>query len=248
MTPIFSPEFKEGLDVERYGLFHSKDSNKSAKIIPFKGGPAIEFSLDRLKDKVIHRTELNPKNLPSNHFDQGLYARFGKSYHYSVSIFTPKDWSPDTLTESIVQWHSRPDKDEENLIISPPLALYVGSSQGKAMDRYWLRVRAIKDNPPKIKSGKVIYDIDSEHNLGKIIPGTWERWRFEIAWDYSKFGFTSVFRNGKRIVTLRQPNCMNDKHGPYWKFGIYKWDWKKGKRGPVTSRKYYYKDIKISAE
>ena len=81
-----------------------------------------------------------------------------------------------------------------------------------------------------------------------IDKGKWVDWVFHVKWSYEKDGFIEIWKDGFQIVSDNGPNCYNDEKGPYFRFGPYKWPWKKDdKTAPsvVTQRIIYFDEIRI---
>ena len=55
--------------------------------------------------------------------------------------------------------------------------------------------------------------------------------------------------NNKLVYSrLNMPNCYNDLLSPYFKIGIYKWDWAGTSKSVTTSRVVYIDEVRIGNE
>jgi Polysaccharide lyase len=171
---------------------------------------AVRIDLDRYKDKIPERTELVPKNLPAQAFDNGKLARIGQEYWYGISVFVPSTWRADNSYEVVTQWHGNTQGAAIALCMDC-LCVSAGlHGRTEIADRWLLMV-----------NGKPI-------NLGYIAPsvGKWVDWVFRIRWSPSSAGRVTVWRNKQQAVDISGPNMKPETQGPYWKFGIYKSPWK----------------------
>jgi hypothetical protein len=77
--------------------------------------------------------------------------------------------------------------------------------------------------------------------------GKWTQWVLHIKWSYQEDGFLTLWKDGTVVLDLpNYPNTYNDKYGPYFKFGIYKWAWKhQQNRVGMPPRVIYYDDLYI---
>jgi hypothetical protein len=162
----------------------------------------------------------------------------GSEYWYGFSIFIPDNWATDSSGEILAQWHNTPDAGEAGG--SPPLALSVSGATWFISNK-WDSERVAK------KSG---YDGSVAYSVGTVGKGEWTDWVFHIKWSYQgKDGLLEVWKNGKRVVQKHGPNTFNDAKGPYFKFGIYKWDWRNpsGGRGnsKVSKRVVYHDTVRV---
>ena len=82
-------------------------------------------------------------------------------------------------------------------------------------------------------------------NLGSYSGdlGKWVDWEFSIHWDYNEKGELVVKKDNVTVVNLENISLgYNDKVGNYFKFGVYKWDWKT-KSTSVSERIIYHDDF-----
>lgn len=216
---------------------YSGDGNISGASIvsaPVRSGKkAVRIILDRAMPNKF-RTELQPRG-------KWQAPTFGGTYWYALSVFIGADWVIDPEPELIAQWHGRPDRDLGEHWRNPALALYIHEAHYE-FTRKW---------DSKL-IGNRNYDGQDRTNLGSIRSdiGKWTDWGFQVRWAYrSGSGFTKIWKNGVLVYDARGPNCFNDRAGgPYFKFGIYKWVWKKDRSFVTSHRELYFDDIFVARQ
>ncbi len=163
-------------------------------------------------------------------------TEFNKYYWYRFSVYLPDDWQVDSSREIIDQWHNHPDAGEDYR--NPVLSLRVdGKNWG---------LRSLWDAQKITEINK--YDGDLYVDLGPYQKGVWTDWAVHVRWSYSGTnGFLEVFKNGKSVYKRIGPNTFNDPTGPYFKFGIYKWDWRTGTTD-VKKRVLYQDNVSMVKE
>ncbi|GAA1554002.1 hypothetical protein GCM10009827_088470 [Dactylosporangium maewongense] len=142
---------------------------------------------------------------------------------YGFSIYLPTSWVYDRSPEIVSQWHQC---DAGRCTGgSPPLALM--TEKGR-----WML-----DMP--LRSQKVDLDAYS--------TGTWTDWVFHVVWRTDGGGLLEVWRNGVYKFGFQGRTHADSQGSPYFKFGIYKWDWKPGSTNPsdTTQRTMYYDALRI---
>ncbi|WP_170916740.1 polysaccharide lyase [Dyadobacter psychrophilus] len=187
------------------------------------GSGSIKFDLRREDNIQNPRTELGRE--PNNNQESW----------YGFSLFFPASFIKDPIEESIVQWNSRPDLKEGESWRSAPLFL------GILNDRFVLEVRS--DSNRITKQG---YFSFNRLDLGPVEKETWHDWVFHIKWAYDNTGVIEVWKNGQLILSrLNQPNSYNDAMFPYFKVGIYKWDWATKATVGIDRRTMFVDEISI---
>jgi hypothetical protein len=163
---------------------------------------------------------------------------------YGFSVYLPRggadDFKADPSPEVVGQWHNTPDIDpatgqEEN--VSPPLALQTRNGVWEVV-HLWDDDR-ISSNGKINRAGKVTRRTVGSYASDK---GTWVDWAFRVRWDYRTDaaggdGRLEAYKNGKLVHAYDGPIGTNDATaGPYFKWGLYKWDWNPGPTPAVPSR------------
>lgn len=197
------------------------------------------------------RIELNQNDPDVSGSRRAELARGGDSqngeYWFAFSIFLPMDFAIDRSPEILAQWHNYPDFVLGETWMSPPLALH--TSNGKwLINRLWDN-STVSSNPTIAAKG-----FSRQHDLGAYIAdkGRWTDWVFHIKWGWqaSQDPKLEVYKNGLMVLNQNgQPNTTNDVAAPYFKMGLYKWDWKQDlSRSDLTTRVVYYDRVLIGDE
>ena len=231
---LFEADFDSGGSITKVGFRYS--GNKTAKIVDIGGRRAVKTSLNRFKDEVSYRSEIQPKVFFKRNFiffkDQEAMAVLGKEYRYSISIFLPEDWKFDSYLKMLMQWHGFPDQRLGEKWRYPPISLEIHESKSGIGNNYIIGIRS-DSNKITSTSGhyeRGPYEIIEEFDLGPIIGdlGKWTRWVFQIKWSYRSDGELIVWKDGNIVLErINRPNAYNDEFGPFWKFGVYIPHWTK---------------------
>ncbi len=188
-----------------------------------------------------------------------LSLTIGHEYFIRFRCYLPADWLPDTGldggsggNELIAQIQALPDDGEDYR--SPVIAIYIDGYGRPTNPRYNLVVRY---DDGSYTAG---FNGTEYHFFGNPLDdaGKWVNWIWHVKLDYSTTGsgFTKLYRKDADVVgdTLEDytlvvshdgPNCSNDARGPDVFFGVYVWPWKDGTTGTLSSREYYWDDIRI---
>ena len=165
-------------------------------------------------------------------------------YWFAFSVFLPKDYVIDRSPEILAQWHNYPDFVLGETWMSPPLSLQ--TSNGK-----WLINRLWDDATVSSNLSIAAKGFRRLHDLGLYAADVdrWTDWVFRIKWGWqaSQDPKLEVYKNGVMVLNQNgQPNTTNDVTAPYFKMGIYKWDWKQDPaRSDLTTRVVYYDRVLI---
>ncbi|SEA34620.1 Polysaccharide lyase [Arachidicoccus rhizosphaerae] len=199
-----------------------------SRFVPFNGRPSICFTLQKTdptvengkRAEVFFRAE---KSVPVERW-------------YAFNIWLPASFVADSLPEIVAQWHATPDFSLGEDYRSPPIALEIQNGKYQLATRW--ATQAVNDNDNV--TGK------SSVNFGNVENGKWTQWIFHIIFSYKNDGLIEVWKDGSKFYTKAGPNYYNDQTGPYFKFGIYKWDWLKTDISTtVNKRILYFSDIKF---
>jgi len=154
---------------------------------------------------------------------------------YGFSLFFPHNYENDISTESIVQFQAQPDFNLGETWRSAPLFL------GVLNDRMILEIRT--DANKVTQQGKYTFE---RMDLGPVIKNEWLDFVFHIKWAYNNTGVVELWKNNKLIYSrINKPNCYNDILFPYFKIGIYKWDWEGKSPSTTTKRTIYIDEVRI---
>ncbi|MCC5576279.1 heparin lyase I family protein [Microtetraspora sp. AC03309] len=133
---------------------------------------------------------------------------------YGFSVNLPTSWVPDVSAEIVSQWHQCDDCGGG----SPPLALLTDEGRWKIDFR-----------------GATI-------DLGPYATGTWTDWVFHVKWRTDSQGMFEVWRNGQPVLQRTGATHAGGPRSPYFKFGIYKWDWNDPKKPSDTNERVMFYD------
>ncbi|MEU9574777.1 heparin lyase I family protein [Streptomyces massasporeus] len=140
---------------------------------------------------------------------------------YGFSINLASSWAYDTSAEIVSQWHQCDTACPGG---SPPLALLTDEGRWKIDFR-----------------GQFL-------DLGAYTTGVWVDWVFHVTWRTDSSGVLQVWKNGERVVNRTGATHDGGPRSPYFKFGIYKWDWNTGAPSSTTQRVMYYDALRLGDE
>jgi hypothetical protein len=187
------------------------------------GKGSMRFELRKSDTKHGHRAELGQQ--------PGVVKQEG---WYGFANYFPKEYTADPISEIVAQFHSKPDLDKGEKWRSPPLALAIIN------DRFVLEMR---NDPRPISTGEIKM---TRLDLGPVEKEVWNDWVVHAKWAWDNTGVLEIWKNNKLIVSRKNmPNCYNDATYPYFKIGVYKWDWAKKSTPSVQKRIYYVDEVTI---
>jgi len=207
------------------------ESVQLSRFVPFNGRPSICFTLSKT-DKTVEngkRAEVffkAEKTLPVERW-------------YAFNIWLPASFVYDSLPEIVAQWHGTPDFDLGENYRSPAVDLMIQKGEWHLETRW--ASQAVNDNNSLTGS----FTGKSSIPFGKTVTEKWTQWIFHIKFSYKNDGLLEVWKDGAKIYSRKGPNYYNDKLGPYFKFGIYKWEWMKPQNTNVNKRILYFGDVKL---
>jgi len=191
------------------------------------GNGSMKVELRRNDLPNGHRSELGTK--PGVQNEDGWYA---------VSLYFPSSFTSDSIDDCIIQWQSLPDFTLGEQWRSAPLCL------GVSNDKFFLDTRT--------SAKRVNAQGDYSYNrsdLGLVEKNKWSDWVFHIKWSYDNSGILEIWKNKTKLVSrINLPNSFNDANYPYFKVGIYRYDWDKIANNPITSRTVYVDELKIASK
>lgn len=214
-------------DFENDGLKRWKTSGNAPSISrgPARAGKrAMRTSLDRRQDRVAYRTEVS-----------GPRAKIDEEYWYGFSIYLPQDYRPDRIWEIVAQWHGVPDFDAGENWRNPIMAL--STTNGR-----WSWVSRWDAKRNTFASGKREYGGTHNYDLGPYRKGVWTDWVIHVKWSYGTDGILRVWKNAEPVIDQKGPNAFNDRHGPFFKMGLYKGWRDPDRRSDAVSKRVLYHD------
>lgn len=165
-----------------------------------------------------------------------------EEHWYCVSILLPSGGAEDYALdpgsmELITQWHGVPDGGEPWL---PSILSLITRNGNYQIHRRW-DTNAMSSPPIPVE------EIDLGSYLGD--KGQWVDWIFHIKWGWleSHNPILEVYKNGVKVLDRNGlPNTTNDLLAPYWKLGIYKWEWKENPSlSSIDKRIVYYDSVLV---
>ncbi len=221
-----NPDLNNNPQAGDFYLEHAEDHsfNLEENIIR-KGSTAGRFEIKKGDTKIWggNRTEMSQAQSTTQ--SEGWYG---------FSQYFPDSYTSDSSEEVISQWHVQADEGEATNR-SPSNALIASEGRLKWMLR-WDADRIMTDG----YSDGLIY-ID----LGEIPKNKWIDWVVHIKYSHTNTGTLEVWKDGEKVIDRQnKPNTYNDEKYPYFKFGVYKWEWGNGS----TRRVIYYDEVKIGSK
>ena len=167
--------------------------------------------------------------------EYGVHPKLGpKESWYGFSIFLPSTFEVDKNPASFVQWHAYPDQGEAWR--SPPMFLGV-MGNNFIIDQ---RTDTLKISTPTSQTFKRTV-------LGAATKSKWNDFVVHTKWSHKSDGLVEIWMNDKLILTKEGANCYNDLLNPYFKIGIYKWDFATSLI-QTKSRVIYVDEVRIGNE
>lgn len=84
-------------------------------------------------------------------------------------------------------------------------------------------------------------------DLGPVKKEVWNDWVIHAKWAWDNTGILEVWKDNELIISRKNtPNCYNDLTYPYFKMGIYKWEWASRSTPSVQKRVYFADEVTIA--
>lgn len=193
----------------------------------FQGSKAARFEL----------RDTDPEVASGTRTEVALQPASGKNRWYSFAAYFPADaWGYDNYAEVITQWHSFPDEHLGEQWGSPATKMMVHKGR--------LRFD-VGFNTAQVSSGP---QSETKYDLGAVPTGSWQEFVVHIIHSPYSDGLVEVWQNGKKVVDHKGGNSYNDAKLPFWKFGIYKWDWNGTRTTDVNRRVLYMDNVRVGNE
>jgi hypothetical protein len=221
-----NPDLKDDPQAGDFYLEHAADHSFQLEgCIKREGTTAGRFEINKSDRKIWggHRTEMSQA--------QSTVRAEG---WYGFSQYFPDHYKSDATSEVIGQWHDQADEGE-HVDRSPSNTLLTGEGRIKWMARW--------DADKIMDSG---YSDGLEYiDIGPIPKNEWIDWVVHIKYSHINTGILEVWMNGKKVIDRQNmPNSYYDDTYPYFKFGVYKWNW-----GYTSSQKViYYDEVRVGNE
>jgi len=176
-----------------------------------EGNASVRFELTKADAAKYSSSDPNRFNYTRSELGRGAEA--SKERWYGMSTFFPSDYIADRNDETVMQWRGAEDNATE-AGRNPAIQLITYN------DRFIVKVRYSAD-PINTKANST----EKQFDLGPITKNGWIDWVFHIKFSYGSDGVLEVWKNKQKVINYLGPNSYNDQRLPYFKFGIYKWNW-----------------------
>ena len=159
----------------------------------------------------------------------------GQERWYGFSQYFPASYVFDSTPELAGQWHDQPDEGES--ASRTPSNFIMIRNNRFIWYLSWDADAITYNNSP---------DRFMEIDLGPVPKDQWIDWVVHIKFAYDNTGILEVWKNGEKVIDRHnQPNSYNDTKLPYFKLGIYKWDWN---GSSVNQKVMYWDEVRIGNE
>ena len=212
-------------------LTRSKDKKAAAyshtsEATIVKSGLSERFELryDDATIKTSPRSEVTVIPLERNNL---------RRFIISFDVFIPQDYEIDEYYDVLLQAHDSPADNRIDYGLNPNIALRIKGNS-------WFVT--INGEPCTDNLSSKKYTYSSINYLSKIKKECWTHFDFYIKEGYmpEQNPLLIIKMDGKAIFKSSSPNCYNNPRGSYFKYGIYKADWKKGNIGSAKKRVVYF--------
>lgn len=151
----------------------------------------------------------------------------------SFDVFIPQNYEIDEYYDVLMQVHDSPADNRINYGLNPNIALRIKGNS-------WFVTTNGEPDTGNLSSKKYTYS--SINYLGNIRKGYWTHFDFYVKEGYmpEQNPLLIIKMDGKSVFKSSSPNCYNNPRGSYFKYGIYKADWKKGNIGSAKKRIVYF--------
>jgi hypothetical protein len=160
----------------------------------------------------------------------------GEEYWIGFSNYIPNAWRFDNNignADTVFNLHDRTAEGEPSR--AGLLAL-------KVVGNRWF---IVSRSDPRILSTKNSVS-SRQFEAGDVTRGRWNDWVIHIKLAFNRDGVLQVWKDGKRIVDFRGPNCFNDELNSFLKIGIYKPAWKRGEVTDVDRRTINIDEVRVA--
>ncbi|MEH1831128.1 MAG: polysaccharide lyase [Nostoc sp.] len=160
---------------------------------------------------------------------------FVQEMWFNINYLFPETYTPDRSAEIVAQWHDIHDQGEPGQ--KPSLSLWVLNNRLNLTNRWQFK-----------KIGDDKFDGELNYDLGSIKLNSWTNIVVHVRWALDSNGLIELWQDGVQKIKKIGPNRYNDDRYPYFKFGIYKYDWKiKPEASTLNTRELYIDDVRIGS-
>jgi hypothetical protein len=156
-------------------------------------------------------------------------------FWYGFSNYFPKDYITDPTTEIVNQWQAFPDLALGEKWRSPPLAIEIKNNHFVVAVRWSnKRINTTEDTQT------------SYFDIGEVKKEQWLDWVVHVKWTPTNQGILEVWQNDQLVLKrVSKPIGYYDSQYPYFKIGIYKWEWNNATTSTAQNRSYYIDEVRV---
>lgn len=160
---------------------------------------------------------------------------------HSWDMYLGSDYSVlDSMSEIIMQMHDRAD-DGDTTGINPSFSIFVKNG------KYYVHSQYSPYHPAYNTADIVSNDTEIGSYLNDIEK--WVHWVLHVKWAYNEFfePVLELYKNGKLVYTSKRPNVVNAAGAPYFKVGMYNYNWIEHPDSMVSTVRTLYVDNIVSS-
>ena len=212
------------------GFERAKEENIKLANSPTGNGKAMKVTLNRDDELVAN----------AKRCEAVLHSVGGIGMHmlYEFDMYLPSDYVADGM-EIVTQWHVYPDDQLDENWRSPVLGLKISGGKFALSTRWDKRPNSNSTDSPELAGN------EDNLGLGKVVAGSWIKWKFEVNWSTEDDGFIRVWKNGIAALNRKGPNIYNDQSKLNLKQGFYK-PGGYNETYLTEKREIYFDNLKIS--
>ena len=156
---------------------------------------------------------------------------------FSFDIMLAEEYSVvETVPEIIMQMHDTPDSDLSPYGIQPAFSIYLTGGD------YYTHSEWSADKKSVIDSS---YN-ETNTNIGSYLDdvGKWVNWKLHVKWAYNDFfePILELYKDGVLVFASKNPNVVNAAQAPYFKIGIYTFNYVENPSACVSDKRVMYVD------
>ena len=204
-------------------------------------GQAYNFEI---QDEVVNgsQTALRFENRKADNYKRSEIAIIGGKHQldeqmFSFDMMLAEEYEvTEEVPEIIMQMHDTPDYGMENYGFEPAFSIYLKNGH------YFIHTEYSPDKQSVINQDYSITNVDIGSYLDDV--GNWVNWKLHIKWAYNKFfePILEVYKDGVLVFETHEPNEVNAAQAPYFKVGIYTFNYVEHPEQCVSDKRVMYVD------
>lgn len=141
----------------------------------------------------------------------------------------------DPMSEIIMQMHDIPD-DNQSISTQPSFSIFIQNGH------YYIHQQYSPYHSTYNTSDITTINTDIGEYLSDV--DKWVHWSLHVKWAYNKFfePLLEVYKNGELVYSSSLPNVINAARPPYFKIGIYTFNWVEHPDSTVANVRIMYVD------